>query len=64
VQQVANQFGVSIWVVYYWIEHGIITTARRLKDGMPYWITLKPVDEEKLRDWVRSSSRIPNVSQT
>ena len=64
VKQVANQFGVSIWVVYYWIEHGIITTARRLKDGMPYWITLKPVDEEKLRDWVRSSSRIPNVSQT
>ena len=64
VQQVANQFGVSIWVVHYWIEHGIITTARRLKDGMPYWITLKPVDEEKLRDWVRSSSRIPNVSQT
>lgn len=64
VQQVAKQFGVSIWVVYYWIEHGIITTARRPKDRMPYWITLKPADEQKLRDWVRSSSRIPNVSQT
>jgi len=63
VQQVAQQFGVSTWVVYYWIEHGIITTARRLKDGMPYWITLKPADEEKLRDWVRSSSKIPKVSQ-
>jgi len=64
VQQVAKQFGVSIGVVYYWIEHGIITTARQLNDGMPYWITLKPADEEKLRDWVRSSSRIPKVSQT
>ncbi len=64
VQQVAKQFGVSIGVVYYWIEHGIITTARQLKDGMPYWITLKPADEQKLRDWVRSSSRIPNVYQT
>jgi Recombinase zinc beta ribbon domain len=64
VQQVATQFGVSIWVVYYWIEHGVITTARRLKDGMPYWITLKPVDEEKLSDGVRSSSRIANVPQT
>jgi DNA invertase Pin-like site-specific DNA recombinase len=64
VQQVAQQFGVSTGVVYYWIEHGIITTARRLKDGMPYWITLKPADEEKLRDWVRSSSKIPKVSQT
>ena len=64
VQQVAKQFGVSIGVVYYWIEHGVIKTARRLKDGRPYWITLKPADEEKLRDWVRSSSRIPSVSQT
>jgi DNA invertase Pin-like site-specific DNA recombinase len=64
VQQVAKKFGVSIGVVYYWIEHGVINTARRLKDGRPYWITLKPADEEKLRDWVRSSSRIPSVSQT
>ena len=62
VQQVAQQFGVSTWVVYYWIEHGVITTARRLNDGTPYWITLKPADEEKLRDWVRSSSKIPKIS--
>jgi len=61
VQQVAQQFGVSTGVVYYWIEHRIIT-ARRLNDGMPYWITLKPVDEQKLRDWVHNSSRIPKVS--
>jgi len=61
VQQVAQQFGVSTGVVYYWIEHKIIT-ARRLNHGMPYWITLKPLDEHKLRDWVRSSSRIPKVS--
>jgi DNA invertase Pin-like site-specific DNA recombinase len=64
VQQVAQQFGVSTGVVYYWIEHGIITTARRLNDRMPYWITLTPADEEKLRDWVRSSSKITKVSQT
>jgi DNA invertase Pin-like site-specific DNA recombinase len=61
VQQVAQQFGVSTGVIYYWIEHKIIT-ARRLNDGMPYWITLKPLDEHKLRDWVRNSSRIPKVS--
>lgn len=64
VQQVARQFGVSTGVVYYWIEDGIITTARRLNDGMPYWITLTAADEEKLRDWVRSSSKISKVSQT
>ena len=63
VQQVAQQFGVSTGVVYYWIEQRIIT-ARRLKDGMPYWITLNPADEQRLRDWVRSSSRIRKVSQT
>jgi Recombinase zinc beta ribbon domain len=57
VQQVAQQFGVSDGVVYYWIEHGIIM-ARRLNEGMPYWITLHPRDEQKLRDWVRNSSRI------
>ncbi len=61
VQQVAQQFGVSTGVIYYWIEHKIIT-ARRLNDGMPYWITLEPLDEHKLRDWVRNSSRIPKVS--
>jgi hypothetical protein len=63
VRQVAQQFGVGPGVVYYWIEHRVIT-ARRLKDGMPYWITLKPADEQKLRDWVRNSSKIPKVSQT
>ncbi|HEX8798772.1 MAG TPA: recombinase family protein [Terriglobales bacterium] len=64
VQQVAHQFGVTAAVVYYWIEHGIITTARQLNDGMPYWITLKPADAQRLRDWVHSSGRIAKVSQT
>jgi hypothetical protein len=63
VQQIAQKFGVGIGVVYYWIEHGVITTARQLNDGMPYWITLKPADEEKLRDWVRSSSKIAKLSK-
>lgn len=64
VQQVAQHFGVSAGVVYYWIEHGIITTARQLNDGMPYWITLKPADEQRLRDWAHNSTRIRKVSQT
>jgi DNA invertase Pin-like site-specific DNA recombinase len=63
VQQIAEKFGVATGVVYYWIEHGVIMTVRRLNDGMPYWITLQPADEEKLRDWVRSSNKIPKVSQ-
>ncbi len=57
VQQVAEKFGVSIWVVHYWIELHIIQT-RRLNERAAYWITLNTEDEQKLRDWVRNSSRI------
>ena len=59
VQQVAQYFGASDSVVYYWIECRLIQ-ARRLHAGMPYWITLDKADEQKLRDWVRNSSRIQN----
>lgn len=57
VPQVAERFGVSANVVYYWIERGMIP-ARRVNAGMPCWITLDENDEQKLRDWVRNSSRI------
>ena len=59
VQQVAQQFGTSDNVVYYWIERGLIH-ARRLNAGMPYWITLDETVELKLRHWVRHSTRIHN----
>ena len=59
VQQVAQYFGTSDSVVYYWIERKLIQ-ARRLNAGMPYWITLHEADEQKLRDWVRNSTRIQN----
>ena len=57
VQQVAKDFGVSPSVVYYWIERHLIK-ARRINGGSPYWITLNASEEQKLRDWVRNSSRI------
>jgi hypothetical protein len=57
VQQVAEHFGVSPGVVYYWIERSLVQT-RRLNRGMPYWITLNGSDEQKLLDWVRNSTRI------
>jgi len=64
VQQVAKHFGVSDGTVYYWIERRLVQ-ARRLNGGRPYWITLSASDEQKLRDWVRNSSRIQSgkVSQ-
>ena len=59
VQQVAADFAVRDHVVYYWIAHGLIQ-ARRMSSGSPYWITLSPPDEQRLRDWVRHSSKIQN----
>jgi len=51
VRQVAERFGASDQVVYYWIDHGVIR-SRRLGPGMPHWITLSDTDDDKLRDWV------------
>jgi hypothetical protein len=61
VRQVANQFGTSDQVVYYWIAHSVIR-SRRIHPGMPHWITLNEIDEQKLREWVRNSRRIHPVS--
>jgi hypothetical protein len=57
VHQVAQQFGVSAGVVYYWIANKIIT-ARRLNHGSPYWITIHPQKKQDLKKWVRESQRI------
>jgi DNA invertase Pin-like site-specific DNA recombinase len=63
VSQVAQHFGVSENVVYYWIEHALVQ-ARKLNAGSPYWITLNESDEQKLRDRVRNSSHIHTASST
>ena len=63
VHQVAKQFGVSEHVVYYWIQRTLLQ-ARKLNAGSPYWITLNETDEQKLREWVRNSSRIHTPSST
>jgi len=61
VHQLAERFAVNPNVVYYWIEHGVIQ-ARRLNSGAPYWITVREGDEQKLRDWIRSSHKIKTAS--
>jgi DNA invertase Pin-like site-specific DNA recombinase len=61
VGQMAQRFGVSPNVVYYWIDRSVVR-ARRLTAGAPYWITLDETDEQKLRDWVCKSRRIQQVS--
>jgi DNA invertase Pin-like site-specific DNA recombinase len=60
VRQVAERFGTSDQVVYYWIDHGVIR-SRRVNPGMPHWITLSEQDERTLREWVSHSRRIKPV---
>jgi hypothetical protein len=57
VQQVARHFGVNKYVVYYWIKRRLIH-ARRLNPRMPYWITLNGLDEQRLQDRVRNSTKL------
>jgi DNA invertase Pin-like site-specific DNA recombinase len=61
VGQMAQRFGVSPNVVYYWIDRSVVR-ARRLTAGAPYWITVDETDEQKLRDWVCKSRRIQQGS--
>ena len=61
VRQVAERFGTSDQVVYYWIDHSVIR-SRRISPEMPHWITLSDQDEQRLREWVRRSRRIQPVS--
>jgi hypothetical protein len=57
VKQVRERYGVSMWVVYYWIDRGLITAQKR-KRGLPYVITITDATDHRLRDWVANSSRI------
>jgi DNA invertase Pin-like site-specific DNA recombinase len=57
VKQLAERFGVSSGVVYYWIARGVIS-ARQLKPNTPYWIKIDATKELELRNWVHNSWRI------
>jgi hypothetical protein len=57
VNQVCERYGVSMHVVYYWIERGHISAQRR-KPGLPYAITIADTTDRALRERVATSSRI------
>jgi hypothetical protein len=48
---------VNSHVVYYWINRKVVK-ARRLNQGMPYWITIDSLKEKELVEWVSNSSKI------
>ena len=59
VAELSKKFDISMHVVYYWIERGIVP-ARRTCAGTPYWITVSPEKEAELENWTRNSTKIRN----
>jgi DNA invertase Pin-like site-specific DNA recombinase len=57
VNQIAEKFGVSLNVVYYWIERKVIS-ARRLNRRTRYYVSLDQEKETELAQWVAESDRI------
>jgi DNA invertase Pin-like site-specific DNA recombinase len=61
VSQVRARYGISLWVVHYWIEHGIVPATQR-KPNAPYAITIDDVVDRRLRKWVANSGHLHSTS--
>jgi DNA invertase Pin-like site-specific DNA recombinase len=63
VAEVAEYFGVSHHVVYYWIER-LHIPGRKLANpkGVAWFLTLDPETEQRLRLWIEQSTRIAKHS--
>ena len=58
VRQVCDAYGVSHWVVYYWIAIGLVTAKRR-KPTTPYAVTINDKVDQRLRKWIANSCHLP-----
>src|SRR5271169_6700735 len=63
VSQVRERYGVSLWVVHYWIERGVVSAAQR-KPNTPYAITIDDAADRRLREWVAHSGHLHPQSPT
>jgi len=63
VSQLCERYGVSHWVVHYWIDRGVIAAEQR-KHNTPYAITINDESDQILREWVTQSVHIPQSSPT
>jgi len=63
VRQVRDRYGVSLWVVHYWISRGHIGAQQSRPNG-PYAISIDDESDQFLRDWVKNSTRLLSPSQT
>ena len=63
VHQLREKYGVSLWVVHYWIGRGVIVAQQR-KRNAPYEINIDEETDQRLRDWVANSAHLRPSSQT
>jgi DNA invertase Pin-like site-specific DNA recombinase len=63
VQQVRRRYGVSLGVVHYWIERGILPAQQR-KRNTPYAVVIDDQTDQHLRDWIAHSARLRRSSPT
>lgn len=62
VKEVAKRFGVSVHVVYYWLENGMLSGKKR-GPGFPWDISLDEHKEEEIRKRVSESGHLANVNK-
>ena len=60
-QRVRERYGVSLWVVHYWIERGIVPAVQR-KRNAPYAITIDNELDQRLREWAVNSTKACSAS--
>jgi len=63
VRQVRDRYGVSLWVVHYWIGRGVITAQQR-KPNAPYEISIDEASDQLLWEWIANSVHLHPSSQT
>jgi len=63
VSQVRERYGISLWVVHYWIKRGIVSAVQR-KPNTPYAITINNAVDRHLRKWIANSGHLHPSSQT
>jgi hypothetical protein len=63
VRRVRERYGVSLWVVHYWIERGIVP-AVQCKRNAPYAITIDNELDQRLREWAVNSAHLRLSSPT
>ncbi|MBO0757048.1 MAG: recombinase family protein [Bradyrhizobiaceae bacterium] len=57
VRQVCEKYGVSLYVVHYWIDREIVSAAQR-KPNAPYEITINEDSDQRLRNWIANSAHL------